>query len=41
VAAALADLVEPPARPDVERVEQIPPRPGGKLRTIVANVSAR
>jgi hypothetical protein len=35
VAAALGELVEPPARPEVVCVEQIPLTPGGKLRTIV------
>ncbi len=35
VAAALGEIVEPPSRPEVVRVEQIPLTPGGKLRTIV------
>ena len=35
-AGALAELIAPPRRPEVVRVEQIPLTPGGKLRTIVS-----
>ena len=35
IAAALGELVQPPAPPRVERVEGIPLTPGGKLKTLV------
>ncbi len=40
IAATLADLVRPPERPRVERVDQIALTPGGKLRTIISELES-
>ncbi len=41
IAAILHELVHPPEPPRVERVDQIPLTPGGKLRTIVSRMTER
>jgi phenylacetate-CoA ligase len=37
IASIMEELVRPPERPRVERVDQIPLTPGGKVRTLVAH----
>ncbi len=41
IASILHELVHPPEPPRVERVDQIPLTPGGKLRTIVSRMTER
>lgn len=40
IATTFEQLVRPPARPQVERVDRIPLTPGGKLRTLVSELLA-